>query len=204
MPSRAEASGLRLRKFTYLLENPTTLRQSSARSMTSSYALIEQAFQRGEALIRERSWFTEEWICKNDFWTGPAGLPCRVLKLLKRRWSNDDPQVIGNETGVFFSVWLESPEATQLHFNIHALKLRQLRGYALESRKFADAFRAAFEPLRRSWPEHSIDFGPQTLMQGVITWDMQDGEREILGLADNFAQASELIDELLSAREVKK
>lgn len=174
--------------------------------MSPALAPSEAAFQRAETVIRARPWFTEDWICKNDVCAAPNGVACRVLKLLKAHWSDDDPRLIGNETGVFFSLWIEADDASQLHFNIHALKLRRLRKYALESRKFAEAFRRAFEPLRPQWPPHRVDFGPQTLMEGNVPWDAvpDPGELQLVNLADRFVDIAGLIDELLKSHQVIK
>jgi hypothetical protein len=63
--------------------------------MLSDFLQYEPPFKLASARIREQAWFTKEWICKCGPW--PATEPqCLILKLLKRRWSNDDPAVIGN------------------------------------------------------------------------------------------------------------
>ena len=69
------------------------------------------------------------------------------LKLYKKSWANPSPDPLTAETRIFFSVWINDPaiEEQKLLYNIHALKLRKLKGYSIQSRKFADAFRKSFK-----------------------------------------------------------
>ena len=47
---------------------------------------------------------------------------------------------------IFFSVWINAGiKEHKLFYNIHALKLRQLKGYNITSRKFASDFREQFK-----------------------------------------------------------
>lgn len=52
----------------------------------------------------------------------------------------------------------------RVFYNIRALKLRELEGYAITSRDFARDFRDRFEAMRDQWPNVRVDFGPATLM----------------------------------------
>ena len=116
-------------------------------------------------------------------------LGCPVLKLDKPHWNNRGEVDIPGE--IFFSIWMEADD--RIKYNIHALKLRHLTAYKLQSREFAAAFRAKFEPA--SWPNISTDFGPQTLMQGWISTDSNLDE-----LIAKFVEMHQLIDELLKER----
>jgi hypothetical protein len=144
---------------------------------------------------------------------GEPGLVCKlgsyggsvVLKLQKPSWTNDSMRRVPDDTGIFFSVWLDEDDAEKgrANYNIHALKLRKLEGYRLTSNDFADDFRRAFERVRRSWPNASIDYGPQTLMQGWIEIDARRFERDVLDLMHRFdGELSPIIDDLLARREV--
>ena len=125
-----------------------------------------------------------------------------VLKLQKRRWSNTAPAAGPGESGLFFSVWAndEGLRQKRVFYNIHALKLRALSGYSLQSREFAAAFRAAFEAEIPGWPHCTVDFGPQTLMQGWIAWEPARLEDEVEALVKRFVPLAELLDRLLDAR----
>jgi hypothetical protein len=170
--------------------------------MLSGFINYEPPFKLASARIREQAWFTKEWICKCGPWPSATESQCLVLKLLKRHWSNDDPAVIGNQSGIFFSMWINADDIAVLRFNIHALKLRGLNGYALESRKFAAAFRSALAPLRSNWPKYRDDFGPQTLLEGAMLASPEESEKLLVDLAAKFAAASIVIDRLL--QEAKK
>jgi hypothetical protein len=116
-----------------------------------------------------------------------------VLRLSKPRWSNKPLTRPQADTAIFFSVWTNNDH--RLLYNIHALKLRKLQGYKLESRKFAEAFRAKFASYAHYWPNVSVDFGSLTLMEG---WkDTTDPESDVAALAARFLEIDHLIDELL-------
>ena len=165
--------------------------------MHADFIQYEPSFKRACIQIREQSWFTDAWICKCGPWPSAEAAQGLVLKLLKRHWSNDDPAVIGNQSGIFFSMWIDATDTAALRFNIHALKLRNLKGYALESRKFAAAFRSAFASVASSWPKHRDDFGPQTLIEGTMPASPEGTDELLASLAGKFAYASILIDRLL-------
>jgi hypothetical protein len=139
----------------------------------------------------------EGLVCKQGFYN-----QCAVLKLQKASWTNDRMDQVRNETGIFFSVWIDREAAAKrrTNYNIHALKLRQLRGYTIASRDFADEFRNHFASMRGGWPNVSVDHGPLTLMQGWIEFDLKSLEEDILGLLERFTMVSPLIDRLLESR----
>jgi len=127
---------------------------------------------------------------------------CSVLKLQKPSWTNDPMDRVENSSGIFFSIWTtdRSMKKSRANYNIHALKLRELKGYSITSRDFACAFRNSFASMRSAWPNVSVDYGPLTLMEGWIKADPVHCEREMLGLMDAFQSLSPLIDRLLESR----
>jgi len=122
------------------------------------------------------------------------------LKLYKKSWTNalQDPLVA--ETRIFFSVWVSnhSIREQKLLYNIHAFKLRQLKGYSIESRKFAETFRGSFKGFEHKWENVSLKFGPQTLMEGWLKINMENFHDEILELANNFFEIEYLVDDTLA------
>jgi ankyrin repeat protein len=137
-------------------------------------------------------------VCKQGFYKD-----CVVLKLQKSSWTNDPMEQLENKSGIFFSIWANaaSIRVNRLNYNIHALKLRQLKGYSISSRDFADEFRHLFGPFRKSWPNVDLYHGPLTLMQGWIELSPDSAEAAILALLQRFAtELSPLIDRLLASR----
>jgi hypothetical protein len=137
-------------------------------------------------------------ICRTGFYSN-----CPVLKLQKAAWTNDDMQSMPNQTGIFFSIWLDdaSLKRRQVLYNIHALKLRQLKAYKAISIQFANEFRTRFARMQSDWPNIRVDFGPLTLMQGWIPMVEKNLDRSLLELLNRFGKISPIIDELLNARE---
>jgi hypothetical protein len=128
------------------------------------------------------------------------GKDCVVLKLFKRSWANRLQDPLTSESRIFFSVWLSdsSIKEQKLLYNIHALKLRQLKGYTIQSRKFASIFRDRFKTYKHKWKNVSIDFGPLTLMEGWLKVDTENFQGNILELAYNFLEIEYLIDDTLA------
>lgn len=112
-----------------------------------------------------------------------------------------DPWISG-KAGVFFSVWTDkdSRSTGRVHYNIHALKLRQLKTYVITSRAFADDFRKHFKALHKSWPNVRVDYGPLNLMQGWIDLREDTFERDVLRLMNQFAEIRPIVDCLLEER----
>lgn len=135
-------------------------------------------------------------ICKQGEYDG-----CAVLKLQKASWTNDPMDQVKNKSGVFFAVWIDTKAPDKLRYNIHALKLRQLEGYSMTSRDFADEFRKNLKPMLHSWPNVSIDHGPLTLMEGWLAVDMNGFEDDVISLMERFENVSPLFDRLLERRK---
>ncbi|MGY0039664.1 hypothetical protein [Pedobacter sp. NJ-S-72] len=126
-------------------------------------------------------------------------LNCVALKLYKRSWANLHEEPLTARSRIFFSIWMSDDvhNEQKIFYNIHALKLRELRGYKIESKKFAELFRSYFKPLENQWPNVSLKFGPLTLMEGWVKTDADNFKHEVLKLASNFLKISQLVDDTL-------
>jgi hypothetical protein len=126
-----------------------------------------------------------------------------VLKIQKESWLNSVQTAKPFEEAIFFSIWLneKSIREGKLYYNIHALKLRELTGYSIKSREFAEAFRLGFRPFEKKWPNVSINFGPLTLMEGWVKIDEASLEDIIKDLAYKFLEVEFIIDDLLMERK---
>jgi hypothetical protein len=122
------------------------------------------------------------------------------LKLYKRSWASPMHDPLTAESRIFFSVWIPLHRAREgkLSYNIHAFKLRKLKGYSIESRKFADVFRAGFKKFAGEWENVSVKFGPLTLMEGWVKIDPENFQEEILALAGKFLEIEYLVDDALA------
>ena len=130
-------------------------------------------------------------------------MDCAVLKVQKPSWTDDAMDALPNECGIFFSVWVgdQSRKNNQIPYNIHALKLRELKGYRIQSRDFAADFRTQFAPLQHSWPNVGVEYGPLTLMQGWIEIRPDHLEADISQLVRQFVAVRPIIDALLEKRK---
>lgn len=122
-----------------------------------------------------------------------------VLKLFKKQWANVGEDPLNARSRIFFAVWVNDKTLKQnkIFYNIHALKLRELKGFSIISREFADAFRKEFLKRSGEWENASVDFGPLTLMEGWIALDAENMEDQIVKLADKFIEIEYLIDKTL-------
>ena len=128
-----------------------------------------------------------------------------VLTIRKKNWYNSIVTDEKKSSSIFFSVWIEDKSLirNQIYYNIHALKLRHLKGYNIESRNFAEAFRDKFRKYKDQWPNVSVSYGPQTLMQGSIEINTDSFEADIIALIIRFLEIEFIIEELLEEREKK-
>ena len=133
-------------------------------------------------------------------------LDSAVLKVQKREWREDQSGSDPSAVGIFFSVWVEEKglKKNRAFYNIHALRLRSLSAYSLQSGEFAAAFRARFARQKSLWPEVSVEYGPQTLMQGWIALDEDRFEEEVVRLVHLFVPLVDIIDELLDQRKLRR
>lgn len=122
-----------------------------------------------------------------------------ALKIYKPTWSNDFQSSITSKSRIFFSVWVndKTNKEEKLYYNIHALKLRELKGYKISSRDFAEKFRNRFIENQKDWKNVSIDFGPLTLMEGWLDLNTETIHNDIIELSGKFLKISSLIDETL-------
>ncbi|MBO9585359.1 MAG: hypothetical protein J7574_14445 [Flavobacterium sp.] len=122
------------------------------------------------------------------------------LKLYKKSWSSNPEAALTANSRIFFSIWVNDAtlKKQQIMYNIHALKLRNLKGYSIQSRKFAESFRHSFKEFEHNWPNVSTNHGPLTLMEGFLKMDSTNFQDEILKIANNFLEIEHLIDETLN------
>jgi len=122
-----------------------------------------------------------------------------VLKLYKKEWTNDKTDPLNASTRIFFSIWVseKSQKQKKIFYNIHAFKLRHLKGYVIKSRDFAQNFRKGFKPFEKEWENVNIDLGPLTLMKGWKKFTNENLETTILKLANSFLRIDHLIDNSL-------
>jgi len=127
-----------------------------------------------------------------------------VLKIYKQAWASPNQDPLTAETRIFFSVWINDAETQKqkLMYNIHALKLRQLKDHAIESRKFAAIFRSGFKKYGHEWKNVSLNFGPLTLMQGWVPFEKDYIEDEIIKLSYNFLEIEQLIDSTIATFKI--
>jgi hypothetical protein len=122
-----------------------------------------------------------------------------VVKFHKKHWANKPYEKPQTGAAIFFSAWIsgKAEKENKIYYNIHALRLRQLKGYKIESRKFAAAFRKKFKSFESNWDNVSVDFGPLTLMEGWKNFNAEDLQNNITELARQFLEIDYIIDELL-------
>lgn len=129
-----------------------------------------------------------------------------VLKLQKKGWSSPALHEDPIHSGIFFSIWLtdQDLQKSMFNYNIHALKLRELEGYTIKSREFADDFRAAFALDQSSWKNVSVNYGPLTLMEGNMPLVQESFEKDVDHLVKKFIPLCPIIDQLLAVRKKVK
>ncbi|MES2064725.1 MAG: hypothetical protein V4456_22600 [Bacteroidota bacterium] len=122
------------------------------------------------------------------------------LKMYKTAWANPNEDPLHSKSRIFFSIWANdiTLDEQKISYNIHAFKLRHLNGYAIESRKFANLFRADFKQLENEWPNVSVKFGPLTLMEGWVKLQPGNLQNQIQTLANNFLEIIPLVDNTLA------
>lgn len=125
-----------------------------------------------------------------------------VLRLQKKHWANDPAEKPHTGAAIFMSIWLndQAVKENKLLYNIHALRLRQLRGYALTARDFAAGFRTTFKKMQHQWLNVNIERGPQTLMEGWIDLPAENLQADIAALAGKLVEIDFIIDDLLKKK----
>ena len=129
-----------------------------------------------------------------------------VLKLYKTEWASDKIDPIHASSRIFFAIWVNEKTISRkkIFYNIHALKLRKLKGYAIRSHDFADSFRKDFMKFEHNWGNVSVKFGPLTLMEGWEHFENERLEGIIVKLANNFTTMEHLIDNTLKKFKLDK
>jgi hypothetical protein len=128
------------------------------------------------------------------------GYGAAILKLLKPSWTTDGPGEILNSNGLFFGVWVDAEcEAKGIaRYNLHAKKLRFIKGQTFAAREFARSFRAQGKDELVGWPNWSYPKGPITLFQGHVPLDAATLHVETSALMDRFATLTPMLDRLLA------
>lgn len=122
-----------------------------------------------------------------------------ALKVYKPEWSSNPQSPLIATGRIFFSIWVNDKaiQENRIYYNIHALKLRELEGYKISSRSFAEQFREQFVKGMINWPNVSVEYGPLTLMEGWIELNDESIEKDTAELVQRFLDISFMIDETL-------
>jgi hypothetical protein len=97
--------------------------------------------------LRQNLFSQKQLELKAGTWLNSA-----VLKIQKPAWRNHS--AIPFEQFIFFSIWVNERSAKQnkVYYNIHALKLRELKGYTIKSRQFAEGLGQILKILKSTGP----------------------------------------------------
>jgi len=127
------------------------------------------------------------------------GKDCVVLKLYKLSWANPSQDPLSSASRIFFSIWVSpsSLKEQKLLYNIHALKLRDLKNYSIQSKKFAEIFRNSFKAFESKWDNVRVDFGPLTLMEGWKEIEPENLVNDIIGLSHKFLEIEPIVEATL-------
>ena len=128
-----------------------------------------------------------------------------ALKIYKPEWSSTPESPMDAPGRIFFSVWVNEKSISEgkLYYNIHALKLRNLKGYKIPARTFAEDFRNRFAENQENWENVSVQYGPLTLMEGWTELRPDHIQNDLCELAQKFLNLSPVIDEVLSTYRLK-
>lgn len=128
-----------------------------------------------------------------------------ALKIYKPEWSGNTESPVDASGRIFFSVWVneKSVREGRLYYNIHALKLRNLKTYTIPARDFAEEFRKRFENDRANWENVNVKYGPLTLMEGWVELKPDHIRDDLHKLAHRFLTVSLMIDEVLNNYRLK-
>jgi hypothetical protein len=132
------------------------------------------------------------------------GMGAAILKVLKPAWTTDPPEQFLNTNGLFFSVWVDPACKAQkrARFNLHAKKLRNIKGEAFAAREFARTFRAEAAAALQHWPTNVYPKGPITLFEGHIHLDRRTLQMEASALVDRFVAMVPTIDRQLASAPI--
>lgn len=122
-----------------------------------------------------------------------------IIKALKPAWTTDSPDQLLNTNGLFFSVWVDAEcEAEGVaRYNLHAKKLRFIKGEHFAARNFVRSFRAHAKAGLAGFPNWQYPKGPITLFEGQFPLQRLRGETDCV--LKNFAAMTPLLDRLLAS-----
>lgn len=128
------------------------------------------------------------------------GLGAAILKVLKPEWTMDKPGEILNTNGLFFSVWVDAACESKgiVRYNLHAKKLREIKGASFAAREFVRSFRAQCGEELKPWPNWSYPKGPITLFDGHVPLNAATLHAETEGLINRFAALTPMLDRLFA------
>ncbi len=140
-----------------------------------------------------------EWQHKLSMKVG-EGLGAALLKVMRPAWTTDEPEELLNSNGVFFSVWVDAAcEAKGIaRYNLHAKKLRFIKGDTFAAREFARNFRAKAKAPLAAWPNATFPVGPITLFEGHVPLDIETLHAETSKLVDRFVALTPLVEQMLA------
>jgi hypothetical protein len=127
------------------------------------------------------------------------GLGAAMLKLLKPSWTTDNAGELLNSNGLFFGIWIDAECESKaiVRYNLHAKKLRFIKGERFAAREFVRAFRLQGQEYLEQWPNWSYPKGPITLFEGHIPLNFNTLQADASALMDHFAVLVPLLDKLL-------
>ena len=141
------------------------------------------------------------------------GLICRqlpfdddtaALYIAKPHWTNRFDLQRETTIGIFCAIWVSADllKQQQFAYNIHSIKLRQLPGYKLTSRKFANDFRTTVKATVANWPNIRLDYGPLTLLEGRCESTLDTFSESVSERVNGFTTIHHEIDRLLDDGKV--
>jgi len=165
----------------------------------NEYKKILDDFRKAAEDIRRKLPVTKQIRIETGYWLNSV-----VLRMSKNSWSNKPLERPQKEAAIFFSVWVSERSILQnrIYYNIHALRLRELKGFKITSRKFASEFREKFSGIMHHWPNIFYPLGPLTLMEGWVKMEADSFQTEISKIGLRFAKIDGLIDDLLNQYKI--
>ncbi len=135
------------------------------------------------------------WQHKLSIKTG-EGLGAALLKIIKPEWTTDAPSELLNTNGLFFSIWVDAASEARgvARYNLHAKKLREIKGEAFAAREFVRAFRAQCGDELKGWPNWSYPKGPITLFEGEVPLDVATLQTKSSDLITRFVALTPLLE----------
>lgn len=135
-----------------------------------------------------------------EVWVGVV-LESVCLKVFSRQWCSDPEAPLQARSRIFFSVWVNADTIGKgkVYYNIHAFKLRELKGYSISSRNFAEGFRNRFKVEQDKWANVDLNLGPLTLMEGWEQLNPDSLENQVAAWAESFVNCAGLIDSTLES-----